>query len=101
MILSDRALHLNLDDAWPNDWMGLPVADARSWGPRLRFSAPPRLIEPFYRERGRDLAVPSLLYGSGNETRVLVEQAFARIIPFSSLEFALSIGKFTLFLGGD
>ncbi len=66
MILSDRALHLNLDNAWPNDWRGLPVADARSWGPRLRFSAPPRLIEQFYREQGRDLAVPFLLYGSGD-----------------------------------
>src|SRR5205085_10140999 len=38
-------------------------------------------------------------YGSGNETRVLVEQAFARIIPFSSLEFALSIGKFDSVFG--
>jgi hypothetical protein len=32
----------------------------------LRFSAPPRLIEQFYRERGRDLAAPFLLYGSGD-----------------------------------
>ena len=52
VILSDRAFHLNLDDAWPNDSTGLPIADARNWGPRLRFSAPPRLIEQFYRERG-------------------------------------------------
>ena len=66
MILSDRALHLNVDDAWPNESIGLSVADARSWGPRLRFSAPPRLIEQFYRERGRDLAAPFLLYGSGD-----------------------------------
>jgi len=65
VILSDHALHLNLDDAWPNDWM-LPAADARSWGPGLRFSAPPRLIEQFYRERRRDLAAPFLLYGSGD-----------------------------------
>ena len=66
MISSDPALHLNLDDAWPNDSTGLPVADARSWGPRLRFSAPPRLIEQFYRERGTDLETPFLLYGSGD-----------------------------------
>ena len=66
MILSDRALHLNLDDAWPNDSLGLSLADARSWGPRLRFSAPTRLIEQFYREHGRDLAAPFLLYGSGD-----------------------------------
>ena len=66
MILSDRALHLNLDDAWPSDSVGLPVADSRSWGPQLRFSAPTGLIEQFYREQGRDLATPFLLYGSGD-----------------------------------
>ena len=66
MILSDRALHLNLDDAWPNESVGLPVVDARSSGPLLRFSAPPRLIEQFYRERRGDLAAPFLLYGSGD-----------------------------------
>jgi arginase family enzyme len=66
VILGDRALHLNLDDAWPNESIGLPVVDARSWGPRLRFSAPPRLIEQFYQERTRDLAARFLLYGSGD-----------------------------------
>ena len=66
MILSDHALHLNLDDAWPNESVGLPIVDARSWGPQLRFSAPPRLIERFYRERRSDLAAPFLLYGSGD-----------------------------------
>jgi arginase family enzyme len=64
--LGDRALHLNLDDAWPNDWNGLPAVDAQSWGPQLRFSAPPRLVEQFYKERERDLATPFLLYGSGD-----------------------------------
>lgn len=66
MILSDRALHLNLDDAWPNDSVGLSITDARSWGPQLRFSAPPRLVERFFRERKSDLATPFLLYGSGD-----------------------------------
>jgi len=66
VISSDSALHLNLDDAWPNDSMVLPIVDVRSWAPRLRFSGPPRLIEQFYRERGRDLATPFLLYGSGD-----------------------------------
>ena len=61
-----RALHLNLDDAWRNEPVGLPVCDARSWAPRLRFSAPPRLIEAFYREHEADLAAPFLLYGSGD-----------------------------------
>ena len=66
MILSDRTLHLNLDDAWPNESIGLSAADARSWGPALRFSAPPPLIEQFYGEQGRNLAAPFLLYGSGD-----------------------------------
>jgi arginase family enzyme len=64
--LSDHALHLNLDDAWPNKSVGLRVADARTWGPLLRFSAPPRLVEQFCRERASDLAAPFLLYGSGD-----------------------------------
>jgi hypothetical protein len=38
-------------------------------------------------------------YGAGNETRVQVEQAFARIVPFSSQELALSIGKFDSVFG--
>jgi arginase family enzyme len=63
---SQAALHLNLDDAWPNQPLGLPVIDARGWGPRLRFSAPPRLIERFYREHETNLASPFLLYGSGD-----------------------------------
>jgi hypothetical protein len=31
--------------------------------------------------------------GAGEQTTVLVEQAFARVIPFSSQEFALTVGK--------
>jgi hypothetical protein len=31
--------------------------------------------------------------GSGESTSVLVEQAFARVIPFSSQEFAITVGK--------
>jgi hypothetical protein len=39
-------------------------------------------------------------YGSaGNETRVLVEQAFARIVPFSSQELAIFMGKFDSVFG--
>jgi hypothetical protein len=37
----------------------------RAWGPRLRFSAPPRLIEEFFQEQSPALA-PFLLYGSGD-----------------------------------
>jgi hypothetical protein len=64
--LSDYALHLNLDDAWPNESTGIPVADARNWGPQLRFSAPPRLVKQFCREQASDLTTPFLLYGSGD-----------------------------------
>lgn len=63
---SSVARHLNLDDAWPNELLGLPVVDARSWGPQLRFSAPPRLVAKFYREYEKHLAIPFLLYGSGD-----------------------------------
>jgi hypothetical protein len=61
-----RALHLNLDDAWRDEPLRLPVVHAREWGPQLRFSAPPRLIERFYREHETNLGVPFLLYGSGD-----------------------------------
>ena len=63
--MNTAGLHLNLDDAWPGEPLGLPVIDARVWGPQLRFSAPPRLIDDFYREHESRLA-PFLLYGSGD-----------------------------------
>jgi len=55
-----------LDNAWPNEPLGLPVVDARGWGPQLRFSGPPRLVAEFYREHGTHLAAPFMLYGSGD-----------------------------------
>ena len=58
--------HLNLDDAWRDQPFGLPTVDARSWGPKLRFSAPPHLIAQFYRECETHLASSFLLYGSGD-----------------------------------
>jgi arginase family enzyme len=64
--LISRALHLNLDDAWRDQPFGLPIVDARSWGPKLRFSAPPRLVAEFYREYEPRLPSPFLLYGSGD-----------------------------------
>ena len=63
--MNTAGLHLNLDDAWQGEPLGLPVVDARAWGPQLRFSAPPRTIENFYREHESRLA-PFLLYGSGD-----------------------------------
>jgi arginase family enzyme len=63
---SPAVLHLNLDDAWRNEPLGLPVADARGWAPQLRFAAPPRLIAEFYRKHETDLASRFLLFGSGD-----------------------------------
>lgn len=65
MTSSPIGLHLNLDEAWPRDGLALQTVDLRSWGPQLRFSAPARAIENFYREVGGELS-PFLLYGSGD-----------------------------------
>ena len=64
--MTSRALHLNLDDAWRDEPFELPLVDACEWGPRLRFSAPPRIVAEFYREHEANLATPFLLYGSGD-----------------------------------
>ncbi len=37
--------------------------------------------------------------GQGDDTRVLVEQAFGRLVPFESQELALSVGKFDSVFG--
>jgi arginase family enzyme len=66
MRLAPDLLHLNLDDAWPNESIDLSVIEARNWGPQLRFSAPQRLIEQFYREHQTNIAAKFLLYGSGD-----------------------------------
>ena len=58
-------MHLNLDDAWPDLPGDVPVTDAREWGPRLRFSAPSRLIEEFFRDYESRVG-PFLVYGSGD-----------------------------------
>jgi arginase family enzyme len=60
-----KAIHLNLDNAWPAGALPFRTVDVTSWGPRLRFSAPPRLIEEFYCEAQKELA-PFILYGSGD-----------------------------------
>jgi len=57
--------YLNLDDGWFDPPAGLATREAREWGPQLRFSAPPRVVEEFYREYESNLA-PFLLYGSGD-----------------------------------
>jgi arginase family enzyme len=60
-----RALHLNLDDAWRETDLSLPMLDARDWGPRLRFSVPLPEIEKFYTTFVSRL-LPFLVYGSGD-----------------------------------
>jgi arginase family enzyme len=58
-------LHLDLDGAWERNCLPLEAVDLNSWGPRLRFSAPAREIETFYREVEPRLG-RFLLYGSGD-----------------------------------
>jgi arginase family enzyme len=58
-------LHLNLDEAWSGLPPDLPMVDLRDWGPRLRFSAPTRLIEEFFRAHGARLPA-FVVYGSGD-----------------------------------
>jgi hypothetical protein len=59
------ALHVDLDGAWSREAAsGAAYLDARSWGPRLRFSAPRREIERFFAEIRPRLA-PFTLFGSG------------------------------------
>jgi arginase family enzyme len=60
-----KALHLNLDQAWTAGALPFETLDATASGPSLRFSAPARLIEAFYREVGGKLP-PFVLYGSGD-----------------------------------
>jgi len=58
-----RGLHLNLDNAWPAPALPIESLDVTLWGPQLRFSAPSRLIEEFYREAPNESFI---LYGSGD-----------------------------------
>lgn len=84
--MTSSLLHLNLDDAWPSELIGLPTLDLRNWGPSLRFSAPPRLVDKFYREFGEKLP-RFLVYGSGDFhylTALWVRQLTA---PFVLLSF--------------
>ena len=59
------SLHLDLDGAWERNSVPFEAVDVKAWGPRLRFSAPTREVEDFYREIEAQLT-PFLLYGSGD-----------------------------------
>jgi hypothetical protein len=58
-------LHIDLDGAWRGNTTLPERVDATEWGPALRFCAPSRLIEGFYREFEARLS-PFLVYGSGD-----------------------------------
>lgn len=58
-------MHLDLDGAWAGNSIVERRLDATDWGPRIRFSAPPRLIEQFFQEVETQLG-RFVLYGSGD-----------------------------------
>jgi hypothetical protein len=62
--LAGRA-HFDLDGAWSANDVVHERLDLAHWGPRLRFSAPGRLIEQFFSEISSQLPT-FLLYGSGD-----------------------------------
>jgi arginase family enzyme len=59
------SIHLNLDDAWPETALAIPCIDARSWGPRVRYFAPEKLLAEFYRSVLAPMP-PFVFYGSGD-----------------------------------
>jgi len=63
--MTPGAVHLNLDDAWEPHPLGLPCVDARTWGPKVRYFAPERVLNPFYDDVLAPLP-PFVLYGSGD-----------------------------------
>ena len=65
MSVDGNALHFDLDRAWLDEPLGLARLDAHEWGGQLRFSAPARIVEKFYRQHETRLA-PFVLYGSGD-----------------------------------
>jgi len=57
---------IDLDGAWPPNILELPRSlECRAWGPQLRYCAPGRIIEAFYREVAKKLT-PFTLFGSGD-----------------------------------
>ncbi len=81
-----RAIHLNLDNAWPAGSLPVETVDAVSWGPRLRFSAPARLMEKFHREHEARVT-PFILYGSGDFHHLSALWARRIAEPFTLLSF--------------
>ena len=46
-------VHLDLDAAWDNNVLSLPDRYLRAWGPRLRYLAPPAIVEAPVPQRQR------------------------------------------------
>jgi arginase family enzyme len=81
-----KAIHLNLDNAWPAGSLPLETLDATSWGPPLRFSSPTRLIEEFYREQEARFP-PFVVYGSGDFHHLSALWARRLVDPFVLVSF--------------
>jgi hypothetical protein len=60
----------------------------------LKYTAPTAPLTFFTR-----LSALPRFTGAGDATRVIVEQAFGRVVPFDSVELALSVGKFDSVFG--
>jgi arginase family enzyme len=57
---------IDLDGAWPSDSLSVArTLHCQTWGPRLRYCAPERVIDAFYDEIGDQLAAFTL-FGSGD-----------------------------------
>ena len=61
----------------------------------LKYTAPGSPLTVFSRVQ----FVPRFIETGGDATRVVVEQAFGRLVPFESQELALSVGKFDSVFG--
>ena len=58
--------YIDLDGAWPKSALEKArLLDCRAWGPRLRYCAPGKIVEAFYREV-TDKLTPFTLFGSGD-----------------------------------
>jgi arginase family enzyme len=81
-----KAIHFNLDNAWPAGAVPFRTQDATSWGPQLRFSAPSRLVEQFFQDAQRELA-PFVLFGSGDFHHLTALWARRMAEPFNLISF--------------
>src|SRR5207237_8802965 len=60
-----KAVHLDLDAAWPDDVLDVPRVDLRAWASKLRYVARRDDIEEFW-EAVKGGVSPFLVYGSGD-----------------------------------